>query len=102
MIGIEELLSAISLTKDGLSLANYLRKMGLSYFSKKSLPLDKFNNQEVVIVCSSLFAPHGDKSRDYHSLVKPMKNEDGEWHAVPVGSGFNVTGIYRGRIYTDI
>lgn len=94
MIGIGELSSAISLTKDGFSLANYFRKMGLAYFSKKSLPLDKFNGQEVVIVCSSLFAPHNDKASGYYSLVKPMKNEGAEWREVPVGSGYNVTGIY--------
>lgn len=76
MIGIEDFTSAISLTKDGFSLVNYFRKLGLTYFSKKSMPLDKFSNQEVVIISSSLFAPRNDKSKHYYSLVKPMENEN--------------------------
>lgn len=94
MVGIEEIASTVSLAKEGISLFNYFRKTGIKYFSRKSFPLDKFRKQEVVIIGSSLLAHHNDKSKNYYSLVKPMKDKNGEWKDVPIGSGFNVTGIY--------
>lgn len=67
--------------------------LGLKYFTNKSFPLDAFYNQEVVIVCSSLYAPPNDKSKNYFSLCKEIPDNNGEIHQIPVGSGFNVTGI---------
>lgn len=67
--------------------------LGLKYFTNKSFPLDAFYNQDVVVVCSSLYAPPNDKSKNYFSLCKEIPDENGEVRQIPVGSGFNVTGI---------
>jgi hypothetical protein len=93
MIGIGEISSTISLAKDGIQLLNYFRRIGLKYFNKKSLPLDKFYNKPVVVVCSSLYALPNDNSLNYYSLVKQMRDDKRELTSVPIGSGFDVTGV---------
>ena len=89
MIGIGEVASGVSLAKEGYSFIKYFSKKGLAFFSKESLPLDWFSKQEITIISSSLFAPKHNQS--YYSLVKPGYSDG---NAVPVGSGFYVTGIY--------
>lgn len=90
MVGIGEVAGSISLAKEAHSLFIYFRKKGLKFFTKESLPLDWFRNQEITIICSSLFAPKHDEDSKYYSLYKLGYSEE----PVPVGSGFFVTGIY--------
>ena len=90
MVGIGEIASGISIAKEGYSVFKFFRKKSLKFFTKESLPLDWFKDQEVTIICSSLFAPLHNQSQNYYSLFKPYSNDN----VVPVGSGFFVTGIY--------
>jgi len=90
MVGIGEIASGLSLAKEGYSIFNFFRKKGLKFFTKKSLPLDWFKDQDITIICSSLFAPLHNNEAKYYSLFKPYSKD----HLVPVGSGFFVTGIY--------
>lgn len=82
MTGIGDVAAGISLAKEAHSLYVYFRKKGLKFFTKESLPLDWFRNQEITIICSSLYAPLQKPESNYYSLYKFGYSEE----PVPVGS----------------